>query len=98
MASVTIAGYAFSGPYSFVSLLRNEPGVWAVLDGRTLPPVDAGQAEDIRAAVKEHPRYDCWREACQRVTYASLNVPAAERRAEILELLLEEYTLPCRPR
>lgn len=97
MATITIAEYAFDGPYTYASLLDQRPGVWAVLDGRTLPPVDADEAEDVREAVESTDRYDCWREHCERVTYAAFFASRSPRRAEVLEDLRATYELPCRP-
>lgn len=97
MATITIADYAFDGPYTYASLLTARAGVWAVLDGRSLPPVDAGTAEDIREAVESSDRYECWRERCERITYAALSVPDPDLRSELLERVADQYALPCRP-
>lgn len=97
MNSITLAGHAFDGPYTYASLLPEKPGVWAVLDGRDLPPVDAGAAENLREAVETSDRHDCWRQRCERISYAGMGVPDAAHRAEILERMVEAYDLPCRP-
>lgn len=97
MATISIAEYSFDGPYTFASLLDDRPGVWAVLDERSLPPVDAGEAENVREAVESSDRYECWREHCDPITYAGFLVPSPSRRAEVLGELAESYDLPCRP-
>lgn len=98
MATITIADRAFDGPYTYASLLTRAAGVWAVLDGRELPPVDAGEAdENLREAVETSDRYDCWRDRCNRITYAGMAIPDPDLRSKVLERLEKRYALPCRP-
>ena len=93
--TITLARHSFEGPYSVTGLLRHKPGVWAVLDDRNLPPVDAGQADDVQAVVEAHPRHACWRRHCHQLAYAAFYAPREEQRQAIERDLRQEYQLVC---
>lgn len=92
---ITVGDYRFRGPYRRVAMLEERPGVWAVLDGRKVPPVAAGSAEDVRTAVEEHPARACWTRRCDRPAVAVFYSPMDDRRQRLLRELRGRYELPC---
>jgi hypothetical protein len=91
--TITLADTRFSGPYSRFDFLDHRPGVWAVLDGRSLPPIAAGAAEDVHEALGEHPDRDRWGEDCQRPSVAVFYTLQETRRERLLASMRDEYGL-----
>lgn len=92
---ITVGDFRFRGPYSSLAMLEPRPGVWAVLDGRSVPPVAVGAAEDVRSAVQNHPARTCWMRRCERPAVAVFYSPSRARREHLLEKMRTEYELPC---
>lgn len=92
---ITVGDYQFRGPYSRLAMLEDRPGVWAVLDGRSVPPVAAGAAEDVRKAVEDHPARACWTRRCDRPAVAVFYSPLGGRRERLVRELRGRYELPC---
>lgn len=92
---ITVGNFRFRGPYSRMAMLEKRPGVWAVLDGRSLPPVAVGAAEDVRAAVEGHPSRACWSGRCDRPAVAVFYSPMKPRRRRLVRELIGAYDLPC---
>lgn len=92
---ITVGDFRFRGPYSRMAMLENRAGVWAVLDGRNLPPVAAGAAEDVRAAVEDHPARACWTRRCDCPAVAVFYSPMEPRRQRLVRALRGAYELPC---
>lgn len=92
---ITVGDFRFRGPYSRLAMLEPRPGVWAVLDGRAVPPVAVGAAEDVRSAVQSHPARACWTRRCDRPAVAVFYSPMRARRERLVQKLTETYELPC---
>lgn len=92
---ITVGDFQFRGPYSRLAMLEPRPGVWAVLDGRTVPPVAVGNAEDVRTAVENHPARRCWTRRCDRPAVAVFYSPMRARRERLVRELRGAYELPC---
>ena len=61
--SITVGRFAFDGPYTHLVQLRDDPGVYAILDavaGQYLV-LDIGESIQVRTRVAYHDRQACWR-------------------------------------
>lgn len=92
---ITVGDYRFRGPYSRLAMLEGRPGVWAVLDGRSVPPVAVGTAENVREAVEDHPARACWTRRCARPAVAVFYSPMGARRQRLVRELRGRYELAC---
>lgn len=93
--TIAVADKQFRGPYSRLEMLEDRPGVWVVTDGRSMPPVAAGAAEDVRQAVTGHPARARWTRRCERPAVAVFYCPLEARRERLLRELRGRYELPC---
>lgn len=93
--TISVADLQFRGPYSRIEMLDDRPGVWVVLDGRKLPPVAAGAADEVARAVRGHPARSCWARRCDRPSVAVFYTPLDARRRGVLGQLRSAYALPC---
>ncbi len=59
---IKIGNYNFEGPYPSVSSLRDESGVYAIIDERPAANivVDVGESSTVKSRVEGHDRKDCW--------------------------------------
>lgn len=92
--TIAVADTQFRGPYSRLEFLDDRPGVWVVMDGRDPPPLVAGTAQEVRRAVRDHPRRPRWTRRCERPSVAVFYSPLQARRQRILRRLREKYELP----
>lgn len=81
---IGIGGVSFQGPYTRHEILSRRPGVFAVLDGRSLPPLHAEKTDDVRQAVEDHAGRGRWQEACDNLAFAVFytSVDRSQRRIE----------------
>jgi len=99
--SITIEGYDFEGPYTDTSYLRDDQGVYMILDHRSdrkWHVLDVGESEEVKTRVENHDRATCW-ERNRRGTlgYAVLYTPgwtAAQRRT-LEGRIRKAYNPPC---
>lgn len=60
--SIAVGEYSFKGPYKFLNLIEDQPGVFAAhyyRDGNYYL-LDLDQAEKLRSEMKMHKRQDDW--------------------------------------
>lgn len=81
---IGIGGVSFQGPYTRHEILSRRPGVFAVLDGRSLPPLHAEKTDDVRRAVEDHAARSRWQEECDNLAFAVFytSVDRSQRRIE----------------
>lgn len=96
-----IADILFDGPHKSVKKLENSPGVFAIIseDQDTYYLLDIDQADDVKQAIPDHERGECWQNHRQGVIiYAVLytrDMPA-EDREEIEKKIRDRYkNIPC---
>lgn len=92
--TIAVGDVQFRGPYSKFQMLEDRPGVWAVLDGREVPPLAVGSAEDVRHAVESHPARKRWTRRCERPAIAVVYNPLPDRREDLVRRLRRSYELP----
>lgn len=93
--TISVGDVQFRGPYSKLAMLEHRPGVWAVLDGRAVPPLAVGGTEDVRRAVEDHPARACWSRRCDRPAVAVFYSPLPQQRERLVRKLRAAYELPC---
>lgn len=94
--SINIAGYTFEGPYYSTASLENRSGVYAILCGNGLPPVDVGESETVRDRVENHDRKGCWNRNCSgTIKYAAHYVRGEQQRKKIEQDIRKRYNVPC---
>lgn len=99
--SIKIGGYDFEGPFTDTSRLRNEQGVYGILDQRSdgkYYVVDVGESEDVRTRIENHDRSDCWkRNQIGTLTVAVLYTPgmSGDSRCAIESSLRDRYSPAC---
>lgn len=98
---IEIAYYTFEGPLVSLDDIKESSGVFCILcivaNGKIFP-VDVGESENIRLAISESEKKDCWIENCRgTVAVAALYTPdlAREGRENIVKRILAWDYLPC---
>jgi len=99
--SIEIAYYTFDGPYTSVYKIREAAGVYCVLcmlaNGKVFP-LDVGESENTRSAVREGRRKDCWVKDCKgTIAIAALYTPDQDQkgRVDIVKKILAWDYFPC---
>jgi hypothetical protein len=90
---IGIGGVAFEGPYTRHEILGRRPGVFAVLDGRDLPPLHAEKADDVRRAVEEHARRNRWQEECETPAFAVFYTAVDRNQRRVEKAVRDEFGL-----
>lgn len=95
--AIGVADLNFSGPYRHPGVLAHRPGVWVVLDGRSLPPVAAGMAHDVREAVEDHPDRSTWDSCCDVPSVAVFYTGVDDNQERILQAVRQQFDLAGAP-
>lgn len=90
---IGLGGVAFEGPYSRHEMLCRRPGVFAVLDGRSLPPLHAEKTDDVRQAVEDHAGRDDWGERCDNLAFAVFYTSVDRNQRRVERAVRDEYDL-----
>lgn len=90
---IGIGGVSFEGPYTRHEILCRRPGVFAVLDGRSLPPLHAEKTDDVRRAVEDHDGRRRWQEQCDNLAYAVFYTAVDRSQRRIERAVREEFDL-----
>jgi hypothetical protein len=99
--SIKIGSYNFEGPYADTSHLRNEGGIYGILDQRSggqFHVVDVGESDGVRSRVENHDRSECWNRNRQgNLTVAVYYTPglSLQQRRSIEAALREQYSPAC---
>lgn len=99
--AIRIEGYDFEGPYTTTNELRDEAGVYVILDWRSdkrWHVIDVGESSGVKTRVENHDRKGCWTRHQQGVlgvaVYYTSGWTADQRR--ILEgRIRDSYNPPC---
>ena len=99
--SIDICGYTFNGSFVSTALIRNQPGIYAILDRRSSDSsygVDVGESARLRDRLDHHDRRNCWRRNTRgAIRYAVMYTPgmSAARRQAIESRLRAKYSPAC---
>ena len=97
---ITISGYTFEGPYSSPNSLRDNQGVYAILNGTVRPNIlYVGESESVRTRVtNNHERESCWdRNNTRGLYYCALYTPGwtKQQRLTLESRIREEFNPVC---
>ena len=98
---VTITNYDFEGPYETTTSLRDDAGIYAILDyrpnsGRYL--LDVGESTTVKTRIDNHERWFCWERNRQgNIWFAVLYTPtwSADQRRSLESAIRQQYWIPC---
>ena len=94
--SIDISWYEFEGPYEYTEDLKDESGVYVVLNLTDDSVIDVGQSDEVRSQVEYHDRKDCWsRYASKGVVYAAFYSDDDTEMTAIEETIRDSYNPPC---
>lgn len=91
--TIAIADIRFRGPYSRPEALERRPGVYAVLDGRRVPPLEVGVAEDVRREVCDRCGNGGWAGDPEVPSFAVFYTALDDNQRRIETALREAYGL-----
>ncbi len=93
-----IAGvHDFEGPFISYYSLKEESGVYLVLDLRAdgYHMIDAGESGNARQAVGDHGRKDCWEENREGTLHYAAWYGDETDRVKMLKVVIDNYEIPC---
>jgi len=79
-------GYEFEGAFESEDALKEQPGVYVIWDERGLiwKALDGGEAENVKARVRDHERKDCWAKNCSgTIRYSAIYTTALDVAARL---------------
>jgi hypothetical protein len=100
---LVLAGFTFEGPFAFYSDIKDEAGVYVILDDRLVDQriIDIGEAENIRSRINFHEREGCWKNMCLgTLGIGTLYLPrsTAQQRLLIEDAIRKEHKqIACAP-
>jgi len=100
-ASLNILGYSFEGPYTDISSVRDQAGLYVICDYRSDGKwyvLDVGESEQLRTRLTNHERASCWNRHRQgQLGVAVLYTPGwTEDQRRILESTIRDaFSPPC---
>jgi len=64
--SFELAGFTIEGPHAFYSDLKDEPGIYVIVDDQESHRriIDVGASERVRSRINFHEREVCWKANC----------------------------------
>lgn len=98
--SITIGDdYVFEGPFHDTSSLKNQSGVYVILDKRSDDKhylLDVGESGDVGDRVENHDRKDCWIKNQKGTLYcAAYYVNEASRHRIEQDIRQRRPAIPC---
>ena len=96
--SFKLVKLTFEGPYRFYSDLKDEPGIYVIIDDGFVDQwiIDVGESDQVRSRIHSHEREGCWNKMCLGgVGIGTLYMPnsTAQQRRKIVATICEEYGL-----
>ncbi len=99
--SIRIEEYTFDGPFTRIEDLEEKPGVYALLclmSNQKHFLIDVGESENVRYAVEEHERQECWVRNCKgNIIAAALYTKELDQRGrkDIESFIRSREFAPC---
>ena len=99
---ITIAGLDFDGPFTATSELKNQQGIYTILDKRSDEKwhmLDVGESTEVKNRVESHDRADCWRKNAKGslavAVFYTTGWSDSKRREKESEIRKQYGPLPC---
>lgn len=95
--SITIGNYTFDGPYNNTTNIKDQSGVYAILDhiNGQYSIVDVGESEQVKTRVDTHDRASCWNQIKKGTLAVSALYVNKPQRMQIEQEIRGKYTIPC---
>ncbi|MEH1903455.1 MAG: hypothetical protein V7L04_19090 [Nostoc sp.] len=96
--SIQIGSYFFDGPYQDSNALRDQSGVYAILDWRSNGSsyiLDVGESNNVRTRVQYHDRKSCWANNCRGTVAFAAYYTSELQRMRVEQQLREQYAPAC---
>jgi len=99
--SIEIGDYVFEGPYDSTDSLKDNSGVYAILDKRTdgnFYVVDIGESAQVKTRIEGHDRVGCWKKQAKGALYVAVHYTPNKQqsgRKEIEQKLRDQFNPPC---
>lgn len=99
--SITISEYAFEGPYLNTESIKNESGLYTILDKRSdgkWSVIDVGESQDLKTRIDNHDRKTCWETNRQgQLGVAVLYTPGwrDDQRRSLESTIRDSYSPTC---
>ncbi len=93
-----IAGvHDFDGPFISTYSLKEESGVYVVLDLRNdgYHFIDAGESKNVKEAVNNHNRKDCWEENRKGTFHYAAYYADEPGRLKMFDIVKNNHSVPC---
>jgi hypothetical protein len=91
--AIKIAGKLFDGPFDNTRFLKNQSGVYAILDNN-YNVVDAGESQDVKKRIENHDRKSCWSRH-NGTNVAVYYISGSLARLTLESLVRQTYNPPC---
>ena len=95
--TIDLAGYSFDGPFTKISELKDQSGVYAILDknGDDYSTLDLGESGEIQTRIENHDRQDCWNENKKGTITVWTHYVGETEREQIEQIIRGKYKFPC---
>ena len=89
---MVILGYNFEGPFTGIYQLKDQSGVYVILDGNG-KIIDVGESDEVKTRIENHERESCWKTH----GYSSFAVHYTSQvdREQIEKQIREVHNPPC---
>jgi hypothetical protein len=97
MMQLKISGYTFAGPFESSDGLKDESGVYVVAtdDGGNWKFLDCGQAGNVKSAVVNSDRQNCWEQHAIGSIVLFVKYCEVKGREMIAGEIRQDHQLPC---
>ena len=95
--SIDLGGYSFEGPFTNTSELKDESGVYAILDknNANYSVIDLGESGEIKTRIENHDRKDCWEKNKKGTITIWAHYVGKNDRETIEQHIRGKYKFPC---
>ncbi len=97
--SISILDKSFEGPYKSPESLKNNSGVYVILDAKSdsHAVIDVGESGEVKDRVKNHDRAKCWAREARNIRYAVYYTPGwtQAQRMVLEKKIRDKFDPPC---
>ena len=89
---MNILGYNFEGPFTGFNQLKDQSGVYVILNGNE-QIIDVGESSEVKTRIKNHERKSCWK--THRYSSFAVYYTSQANRERIEKQIRENHNPPC---